>query len=68
MRGLIGFKPADDAKAEELRNRNMPPPEEATPEDSGQSNTIVEEMLNGIDFDIDKILAGLDDEEGDDEE
>ena len=70
MRGLIGFKPADDAKADELRNRNMPPPEEATTEDQGQSSAIVEEMLNGMDLDIDEILAGLgdDDEEETDEE
>ena len=67
MRGLIGFKPADDAKAEELRNRNMPPPEVPT-ETTDQSSSIVEDMLNGIDSDIDEILSGLDDEEGDDEE
>ena len=62
MRGLIGFKPADDAKADELRNRNMPPPE-----DPGQSTDIVEEMLNGMDLDIDKILADLGEEDDDEE-
>lgn len=68
IRGIIGFVPSDDPKADKLQNSNMPQNEdggESAPEKSGNSSGAVEEMdrlmneiLDGIESDVDKFGGG----------
>ncbi len=58
FRGILGFRPSDDPKADELRNSNMPqeggsggvPPEAVT--------QLLDEMMDGIANDVDRIVGG----------
>lgn len=61
VRALIGFKPAEDPRAEELVNKNiaqnagLPP---GSPDVSAEQDTIINDLLAGLEADIDKILGG----------
>ena len=61
VRSLIGFPPSEDPGASELRNKNMPVADgqiSSTNESSGGDyDKIVEELLSGLESDIDKILG-----------
>jgi hypothetical protein len=67
MRSIIGFKPSGDPKADELRNKNLnpsqgqdalPAPQSTQPNDTSQMDSIVNDLLDGLNSDIDKILGG----------
>jgi hypothetical protein len=55
IRQLIGVKPASDPKADELRNSNMPQPEEAVPEDGGA----MQSAFDAIDQSLDSVFNDL---------
>lgn len=79
IRQVIGWKPSNDPKADELRNSNLSAPngegitpnEDATVEQSGVSDydNIVNELLDSIQNEIDSIIGNhtSEDEEGDDD-
>jgi len=67
VRGIIGFKPSKDPKADELTNKNLPAPEAAglpaTPAStpSAESNgeeeaALVDDTLSSLEAEIDKIV------------
>ena len=61
VRGIIGFKPANDPKADELRNKNLNAPDNTTnnsTEGDDEQNTIMTDLLDGLESDIDRILGG----------
>lgn len=69
VRAIIGYKPASDPKADALVNKNMPgatQPSAATPEADDPAfedqNAVMNDILNGLEADIDAIL-GEDDED-----
>jgi hypothetical protein len=64
IRGIIGFKPSTDPKAEELRNSNMPQPDQmaaAAPApaevDTSEQDALVEETLSNLEASADQIIA-----------
>jgi hypothetical protein len=59
IRGIIGFKPSSDPKAEELRNSNMPQPDQMAPAeaDTSQQDALVEETLSNLEASADQIIA-----------
>lgn len=67
IRGIIGFVPSTDPKADELRNSNMPQSEDglnptspaANNESSGESSTTVEHAIAEMDGVMNEILDGL---------
>lgn len=67
IRGIIGFKPADDQKADKLINSNMPQPQE-TGEESTEENIdvgaeqdkIFNSMLDSLEQDVDSIIQNGD--------
>ena len=67
IRGIIGFKPNSDPKAEELRNANMPSPEgtsggEMSPSgDTSEYDRLLEEALAGLEGDMMSILGETED-------
>lgn len=79
MRQVIGWKPSNDPKADELRNSNLSAPngegvipnEDETAEQSGVSDydNIVNELLDSIQNEIDSIIGNYtsENEEGDDD-
>lgn len=61
VRGIIGFRPATDPKADELVNSNMPQPNSVSPIDPSQSldmEALMEETFAKIEASIDDIVAG----------
>jgi len=72
MRQKLGMKPSNDPAADELGNRNMPAPEgEAGIQNGGDSSdydTILEDVLNSLEGEVDNIIAGVGGEEGASEE
>lgn len=68
FRQILGFKPAGDPKADELRNSNMPQPEEVVPPEEG--GDVEQSALAEIDGVLDDIFAelGIDEEEEEPEE
>lgn len=70
IRGFMGAPPSKDPKADELRNSNMPQPDGAVIEatavetsqapDLKQMDAIMDEVLSGLEADIDKITGGGD--------
>ena len=61
VRGIIGFKPSDDPSADELRNKNMPLPDEsqeATVDDQEDYNEM-SSNLDGIDKQLDELERSL---------
>lgn len=62
IRSIVGFKPADDPKAEELRNKNLNPADGGMPmagaDVSGEQDAIFNDLLAGLESDIDSILGG----------
>lgn len=67
MRGIIGFAPSDDPKADQLVNSNMPQPQapidttatEKPPGlDTATLDKVMEEVFDGLSEDLDKISGG----------
>lgn len=65
IRTAIGFKPSKDPKADELRNSNMPQPENqngsaapAAPPDTSAQDAVFNELISGLQTDITKVLEG----------
>jgi hypothetical protein len=62
MRQYMGIPPADDPKADELRNSNMPHADDAIANEStaamGEIERAVEEVFDGLGDEIDKITRG----------
>lgn len=54
LRGIIGFKPADDARADELINKNINHPEDSIP----PSSEPMEEYQNGSEVQEDPVETG----------
>lgn len=80
IRSIIGMKPADDPKADELRNSNIAQAkEEMTDQESGvtdgseselsasDNDGIVEELLSSLEAEIDKIISNYDNEDSEEE-
>jgi hypothetical protein len=68
FRGIIGFPPAPDPKADELRNSNMPQPDQAvlpapTPPSiddiMGEMDGVMKEVFDGFEKDIDNLTKQL---------
>ena len=63
IRSLIGLKPVDDPRADELRNKNLNPADPAmSTAGSGETDTsaqdaIVDELFDSLEAEIDKIIA-----------
>lgn len=79
FRQIIGMKPSEDPKADELRNKNLnasgeptmaPPTESGEVNDSGESeqDQIINELLDGLEAEIDKIINNYVSEEEDEED
>lgn len=69
VRSIIGFKPSSDPAAEELRNKNLNksaiPGSEGTGQNgitSDQALSLFEELLKGLEGDIDSIIGGVEGE------
>lgn len=69
FRQIIGFKPANDPKADQLRNSNMPQSElgapdpstgEPAPTDTGGEDPIMQDAFDSLNATMDEIFAGLD--------
>jgi hypothetical protein len=72
IRSIIGYKPSEDPKANELKNKNIrdvnaPPIQNAPPEDDGSASSakvideqgaIMENLLSSLEADVDKLLGG----------
>lgn len=63
FRGILGFRPHEDPKADELRNSNMPHPEDVAQEGTGgvppeAVQELMDELLGNLTTDIDKIVGG----------
>jgi hypothetical protein len=56
IRPIIGFKPHNDPKANELRNSNMPQPDQGSTGGSEEQDSIVSDLIAGLNSDIDSIL------------
>lgn len=73
IRGVIGFKPSTDAKADQLVNSNMPQPapadaaapvaEASAPVDDGAEEDAVMKTFDSLEASIDEILGGSGDSE-----
>lgn len=60
VRGIIGYRPAEDPKADQLVNSNMPQGDgEASPQSNGmdEAAALTEETFASLEADIDKVLA-----------
>lgn len=79
IRQVIGWKPSADPKADELRNSNLSEPngqaadpngDEAGFDDGGTSDydSIVEELLSGLEAEIESIIGNYGSEEEDEED
>ena len=76
IRGVIGLMPSSDAKADELRNSNMPqqePLQGELIEDEEESTEpseedVMSQSFDEVDSELDRVIAELEDELGDDEE
>jgi len=76
VRAIIGYKPASDPAADALKNKNIssPAPVAAPVEAPTQTqpntgepderDVIMNELLDGLNADIDKLLGGITDEQG----
>lgn len=62
LRAVIGYKPVDDPKAEELRNKNLNDPNAAQngtdPTGSGEMDTAMNDMLAQLEAEIDSLMGG----------
>lgn len=75
FRSIIGMKPSDDPGADELRNKNLNRPSGdlvpgASVNQNGTADTsvqdaIVMDLLNSLEAQINQIIAGVDEEDGD---
>jgi hypothetical protein len=62
IRQIIGFKPAADAKADELRNSNMPQPEvssETAAEVEAENEELAQAALTDLESELDSVFAEL---------
>ena len=63
FRGIIGFAPANDPKADELRNSNMPQPDMAPPAPAGPTmedmDKIMNETFDGLEKEIETLTKQL---------
>lgn len=61
IRGIIGFKPSNNPKADELRNSNMPDANLGAPvESDDESDTIMQNAFDSLDSTLDEIFSDLD--------
>ena len=68
IRGIIGFAPSNDPKADELRNSNMPLPNDgsaATPSSQTANSDLIKDMdsvmnevLDGLESEVTKLSGG----------
>lgn len=70
IRSIIGYRPADDPKADQLVNSNMPQPDAAaaagpapapvdnTADRDAEQDTLIDGMFKGLEQDIDKAISG----------
>lgn len=69
FRGVIGFKPSEDPRADELKNKNISDPNATTASAQGTGGSsqaqdqVVNDLFSGIEADIDEILGQLGSEE-----
>ena len=64
MRQVIGIRPSTDPKADELRNKNLNKPGGSIPSEgdsemASEKENIMNEMLSGLETDIDNIIGGV---------
>lgn len=66
FRSVIGFMPADDPKADQLVNSNMPqsdvglpmePDADVIAQQNAEQDAVIDDMFTGLQSDIDKVLA-----------
>lgn len=69
VRSIIGYKPSDTPRADELVNKNMPAQPGIDPSQNGSSPDVAEEqakifeeLLSGLEADLEKYLGGDSDE------
>jgi Phage portal protein len=64
IRQIIGYKPVNDGKSDELRNSNMPQPAEVTPEEeySDEDEEIAQDAFGQLESELDSIFASLGEE------
>lgn len=58
IRGILGFKPSTDPKADQLVNSNMPQPASQTGSDLTEINAATEDAFQGILDSIDELVLG----------
>jgi hypothetical protein len=61
LRQVIGWRPSDDPKANQLRNANMPQPDQAQPTQGSSpldQSAVITDFLDGVNSDISSILSG----------
>jgi hypothetical protein len=58
VRGILGFKPSTDPKADQLVNSNMPQPASQTGSDLAEVNAATEDAFQGILDTIDELVLG----------
>lgn len=74
VRQIVGFKPANDKKADELRNSNMPqselgvpaPSDQTVPSETDTNDQIMQDAFDSLNSTVDEIFAELDSELEDD--
>lgn len=66
VRSIIGYKPVDDARADALANKNINTPSSELPPEtedvSAEQGAILEEVLNNLEAEVDKLFGGNADE------
>lgn len=74
VRQIIGMKPSDNPKADELSNKNMPASEQitTTPSDNNESSasaedSVIDELLNNLESKIDDVVGKYTGDEEEDE-
>lgn len=58
IRGIIGFSPSDDPKADQLVNSNMPQRDPAAGLSLDDMDSVMNEVFDGLASDLDKIAGG----------
>ena len=72
FRAILGMKPSDDPEADKLKNKNLygdvvGGSETGEGGEMSQQDGIVEDLLSQLEASIDEIIAGVSDEEGDED-
>lgn len=74
VRQVIGMKPSDNPKADELSNKNMPASDQGAtesdddePDNSSPEDSVINELLNNLEGKIDEIVGQYTDDSDDEE-